>query len=241
MDFQLNHPFIFGIGAVVVIFVLTQSFFFLNLSIKRARELNISKDVIKRIILSTAVFTIPPAVAILLGVLSLSKFLGLPMPWIRLSILGAITYELTAAASAATTMGISVSNAIQDPQIYTTIVWVMTLGIIPSMILIPIFLKPLQNGLVKLRETDKAWSAIFMDAMFLGMISAFLGFVFGSVTPTLGGMMPIFVLLCSALIMIVIGLFVKKAKVSWLEDFALPISILGAMTFAVLIYPVLVR
>ena len=31
----------------------------------------------------------------------LSKFLGIPLPWIRMSVIGALTYELPAAESAA--------------------------------------------------------------------------------------------------------------------------------------------
>ena len=33
--------------------------------------------------------------------------------------------------------------------------------------------------------------------------------------------------------MSVVGLLVKKCKVRWLEDFALPISMLGAMALAI--------
>ena len=43
--------------------------------------------------MSSAVFTIAPAVAILLGVITLSKALGLPLPWLRLSVVGALTYD----------------------------------------------------------------------------------------------------------------------------------------------------
>jgi hypothetical protein len=64
-----------------------------------------------------------------------------------LSILGAITYGLTAVGSAAATMETSISKAITSGQIYVTILWVMTLGTIPSKLFIPLFLKKFQTGM----------------------------------------------------------------------------------------------
>jgi len=227
------------LGICVVIFVLMQSLYFLKRAIKRGSEIGITYETIRRVVVSTAIFTIAPALAILLGVISLSKFLGIPLPWIRLSILGAITYELSASASAALSMGISMTEPIRDAKVFTTIVWVMTLGIIPSMVIIPIFMKSIQRGLVKIKQKDERWGRIFMDALFMGMISAFLGLVFGSISLSPSGMMPLFVLLFSAGIMIVVGSIVSVKHWRWLEDFALPFSIIGAMAFAVFLNPFL--
>ena len=90
--FQVNSPFLYAVTAVVILFVLAQSVFFLVRAARRAKQLGISGAVVRKTIASTAVFTIAPAVAILLGVITLSKFLGLPLPWLRLSVLGALTY-----------------------------------------------------------------------------------------------------------------------------------------------------
>ena len=79
-----------------------------------------------------------------------------------------------------------------------------------------------------------------MTAMFLGMISAFLGMVFADVRKGLAGFIPIFVLLVSALIMCICGVLIKKCKMKWLETYALSISMVGAMIFAVLITPLIV-
>ena len=65
------------------------------------------------------------------------------------------------------------------------------------------------------------------------MISAFLGVVFATVNKGLVGWIPVFVMMASALIMAVCGLFVKKLKWKWMEDYALPISMLGAMALSI--------
>lgn len=78
-----------------------------------------------------------------------------------------------------------------------------------------------------------------MTAMFLGMISAFLGMVFADVRSGMKGFIPIFVLLVSAAIMGICGILIKKFQMKWLETYALSISMIGAMLFAVLITPLI--
>ncbi len=233
--FNLNSVFLFVVSGTFIVFVLCQAIFFLIRAYREGMKMGMEKKVLMRTVKTSIAFTIAPAVSILLGVITLSKFLGLPLPWLRLSILGAITYELTAAASAAATMGISISEAITSGQIYVTILWVMTLGIIPSMVLIPLFLKKFQSGMSVIKKRDPIWSEHFMTALFMGMISAFLGVVFKDVSKGLVGFISVFIMMFSAAVMIVIGLLLKKYKIKALEDYALPISMLSGMAFSIFI------
>ena len=240
MDFNVNSSFLYIVASCVIIFVLAQSVFFLVRAYKRGKELGMDKKKINKTILSTAIFTIAPAVSILIGVVTLSKALGIPLPWIRMSVIGALTYELPAAEATASVLGISLEETITDPKIYTAIAWVMTLGIMPSIILPPILMKKIQGGVVKLKNKDSKWGDIFMSSLFLGMISAFLGRVFADVRSGLVGFIPVFVLLVSAILMALCGLLIKKCNMKWLENYALSISMIGAMIFAVIITPVIV-
>lgn len=240
MEFSVNSTFLYIVAVLVILFVLAQSFFFLIRAYKRGKELGISNAKLKKTVVSTIVFTIAPAISILLGVVTLSKFLGIPLPWIRMSVIGAITYELPAATSTAKAFGISLAETIADPKIYSAIAWVMTLGILPSIILPPILMKKIQNGVVNMKNKDSKWGDMFMTSLFLGMISAFLGLVFADIRSGLVGLIPLFVLLVSALIMAVLGLLIKKFNMKWLETYALAISMVGAMIFAVVITPLIV-
>ncbi len=239
MKFNPNGGFLYMVAAVVIVFVIAQSLFFLIRSYKRAKVIGMDMTQLRKIIASTAIFTIAPAVSILLGVLTLSKFLGLPLPWIRLSVIGAITYELPAATTAANTMHIPITETIGNAKGFAVIAWVMTLGIMPSLVLVPLLLKRIQNGLLTLKKRDNKWGDLFLTAMFLGMISAFSGMVFMDVREGLRGWIPIFVLLFSALVMAVCGMFVKVFKVNWLYNYAMPISMLSAMAFAAIITPII--
>jgi len=152
-----------------------------------------------------------------------------------MSVIGALTYELPAATSTANALGISLSETITDPKTYSAIAWVMTLGIMPSIILPPLLMKRIQGGMIRLKQKDSKWGDIFQTSIFLGMISAFLGMVFSDVRSGLAGWIPVFVLLISAAIMAVLGLLIKKMGWKWLETYALAISMVGAMIGAVLL------
>lgn len=239
MSFSPNSTLLFVVAGCVILFVIAQSMFFLIRAYKRAKELGIDMSQVRKTIWSSALFTIAPAVSILLGVITLSKFLGLPLPWIRMSVIGAITYELPAATSTAKAFGISLSETITNPRIYSAIAWVMTLGILPSIILVPLLLKKIQKGLLKMKNKDAKWGDLFSTSLFLGMIAAFSGMVFADVRNGLEGWIPVFVLLCSAVVMGVCGLLIKKCKMTWLENYALPISMLVAMVFSMVITPLI--
>lgn len=241
MRFSPNSSFLYVVATIIILFVIAQSLFFLIRAYRRAKLIGMDMAQIRKVMISTTIFTIAPAVSILLGVITLSKFLGLPLPWIRLSVIGAITYELPAATTTANALGVSLSNSIMDPKAYSAIAWVMTLGILPSIVLVPVLLKRIQKGLLTIKNKDTKWGDLFITAMFLGMISAFLGMVFADVRSGLVGWIPMFVLLFSAIVMGICGVLVKVCKIQWLQNYALPISMLGAMAFAAVITPVIRR
>ena len=237
MEFSVNSPIIFVIVGAIIALVLAQSFFFLIRATKRAKELGISSETVKKTISSSAIFTIAPAVAILVGVVALSKSLGLALPWLRLSVIGSITYETVAAGNALEAAGLGAGSTVTSPSIYITIAWVMTVGIAAGLVLVPFVTKRLQSGLSNIGMKDKKWGEIFNNAMFLGMISAFLGYVFCDVGLVVkgdtSGLIPVCVMAVSAVVMAVCGLLATKAKIRWLTDYALPISLILGMASAI--------
>lgn len=238
MEFSVNHPLIFVLVGIVLLIVLGQSVFFLVRAIKRAKEKNMDMTVIKKTVKKAALFTIAPAVSILLGVIALSGSLGLPLPWLRLSVIGSLTYEQSAAASALDAIGTSFSELMNvvggiTAQQYVTVAIVMTLGIIPGIICIPLFCKNIEGGLMKIQKKDTRWGDILVTALFMGMISAFLGFIFCDITEGLKGWIPVFVMLVSAAVMAICGFLMKKFNWKWMGDYALPISMLLSMAAAI--------
>jgi hypothetical protein len=236
MTFNVNHPLLFVIVGAIIAVVLAQSVYFLVRALKRARELGLGAH-IKKTVISAAIFTIAPAVAVLIGVVALSKSLGVPLPWLRLSVIGSITYETVAAGNALEAANLSAGSTVTDPSIYITIAWVMTVGIAAGLILVPFVTKKLQSGLAKVGMKDKKWGEIFNNAMFLGMISAFLGYVFCDVGLVFkgdtSGLIPVCVMATAAVVMAICGTIATKFKIRWLTDYALPMSLIAGMASAI--------
>ena len=238
MQFQVNHPVLFLLAGIIVLAVLAQSVYFLLKAWRHGKEIGMPMDKLKRIALSTAIFTVAPALAIVISVISLSKKLGIPLPWMRLSVVGAITYETPAAANALSAMGLEWAEitSLTATQ-YVTVAAVMTMGIMVGIWLVPVVGKRLIGGMINLEKRDKKWGEIFSAALFLGMISAFLGYVFDDFTSVFhgdtSGLIPPLVMLCSALTMGICGLAMKKLHWRWMNDYALPISLLIGMLSAI--------
>ena len=262
MEFSVNHPILFVIVGLIVAVVMAQSVYFLIKAYRRAKELGVEKSVLRKTILTSAIFTIAPAVAIVISVITLAPSLGIALPWLRLSVVGSLSYETVAAANAASGMGKNLADFIgnMNASEYITIAIVMTVSILVGIWLTPVLAKKMQKGLGSFEAKDKKWSDILQNSLFIGMISAFVGFVFCDVsrlwdpaarfvTETVvqngvevknqvpvtatSGLIPVVVMGASALIMVVCGLLMKLPKMKWLSEYALPISLIAGMAIAI--------
>lgn len=235
MEFSLNSPILFIIVGAILLLVTAQSVFFLIRAWKAGVEMGIAKTKLRKTVISSAIFTIAPAVSILMGVIVLSKKLGLALPWLRLSVIGALTYELTAAEQACQAAGTSLeeSTTVIDGGQFLNISIVMTIGIIVGLVLVPILCKKIQGGMDNMKKKDTKWGEIVTNALFMGMISAFLGLIFCDISTGLAGWIKVFVMLVSAVCMALMGLLMKVTKWQWLNDYALPICMLVGMVAAI--------
>ena len=243
MEFYVNHPVLFVLAGLLIAVVLGQSVYFLIKALRRSKQIGMDQKKIRKTIKTAAVFTIAPAVSIVISVITLSKSLGIPLPWLRLSVVGSLSYEAIAASNAVSAMGLELGKISQlTAQQFVNITLVMTISIMMGIWLVPVIGKKLLGGMTTLEAKDKKWAEIFQNAMFIGMISAFVGYVFCDIarlwapvegfSPT-SGLIPVCVMAVSALVMIVLGVLMRKPKLKWLGDYALPISLVLGMVSAI--------
>ena len=242
VEFHVNHPILYILVGLLVAVVLGQSVYFLVKALRRSKQIGMDQAKIKKTIKTAAVFTVAPAVSIVISVITLSKSLGLPLPWLRLSVVGSLSYEAIAASNAVSAMGLTLGKIESlTAQQFVNITLVMTISIMMGIWLVPAIGKKLLGGMSSLENRDKKWAEIFQNAMFIGMIAAFLGFVFcdfsrlwipGDYSPT-SGLIPVCVLVVAAVVMLICGLLMKKPKFAWLGDYALPISLILGMASAI--------
>ena len=260
MEFYVNHPVLFLIAGLLVAVVLAQSVYFLVKALRRSKALGMNQAKIRKTMISAGIFTIAPAVAIVISVIVLSKTLGLPLPWLRLSVVGSMSYETVAATNALNAMGETLGSGNLGAQPFVNVLIVMTVSILMGIWLVPVIGKKLQKGMKSLSNRDAKWADIFQNSLFIGMIAAFLGFVFCDVSrlwdpgsrfitekivengvevekqvavSATSGMIPVCTMVVSALTMVVCGLLMKLPKMKWLSEYALPISLVVGMAAAI--------
>ena len=253
MEFHVNHPILFVLVGLIIATVIGQSVYFLIKSYRRAKEIGMDMTKINKTIKTAAIFTIAPAVSIVITVVALSKSLGIALPWLRLSVVGSLSYEAIAAANAASGMGTTLAELANNMTAsqYVTIASVMTISIMVGIWLVPVVAKKYQNGLVSFEKKDAKWSDILQNSLFIGMISAFVGFVFcdvsrlwlseggvfvdseGATFSSTSGLIPVFVMAVSAISMCALGIVSKKTKWRWINDYALPLCMIVGMICAI--------
>ncbi len=244
MDFKESW-FMYALALGVVAFVIIQSVFFIVKSWKHAKELGIDKEKLKNTVVSSILFTIAPAVSILATVIVLANALGIVLPWIRLTVIGNLAYETTAAQSAVEAMGGTLSNSIADPQQFSTVAWAMTIGSIAPLLLLPFVCKKLQKKIgnaVNKSESSKKLGDAISAAAFIGIISAFIArAIAGTTSDGVGnaGFMSIAVLLVSMIVMVILETLCKKFKLEKFSSFTMPISMFVGMGAAMLFEAVL--
>ena len=135
LNFSVNHPLLFVMVGVIIAAVIAQSVYFLVRAWRRALALGIPKDKLTKIVRSAAVFTVAPAVSIVVGVIILSKNLGVALPWLRLSVIGSLSYETIAAEQTIGAFGTEIT-ALTASQ-YVTVALVMTVSILVGIWLAP--------------------------------------------------------------------------------------------------------
>lgn len=261
MSLIANSWWMYLLGAIVVFFVLGISIFFILKAFRDAKTLNMDKKVLYKVIFNSALFTILPSIAILIGIVALSKDIGIPLPWIRLSVIGALQYEGTAVKT------VLDGAQLADPSTFITVCLVMTAGIISG----PLFCligyeiydrKVLSKARVqKTEDTEKVveekpvtesaepakpkkdLGSLLFSAIFIAMVSAFMaddikvlfypktGTVVYQPTPYV----PTIVIAVTILSMWIFDILETKCKQKWLASFSLGFSMIIGMATAAIV------
>ncbi len=232
-----NSGFMYVLGGSIAVFITLLSIFFMAKSYNAAITVGIDKKVIKKVIRSSCIFTVVPSIAILLGLVTMSGGLGVPLSWMRLSVVGAVQYELIAADAAASSANLpALLLEYITPEVFVSIATVMTVCILSGLLFNIFFLKKYTSGIRNMQQKDNKWGRLVVASMFMGMICTFLG------TPIIDwrldaqeGWLSLAVMAVSALVMFACDITVKKLKAKSLEGFSLPLSMIVGMIFAMII------
>jgi hypothetical protein len=241
---QLNGGGVYLICGSIVAFIAVVCVVFMVRAWRAGKALGMDVTRMKRAVTASATFSVLPSVGILLGVLALSGSLGVPWPWLRLSVIGALHYETQVADAAAEQLGIRLAPEAMTTQAFATIALLMSLCIMWGMILAALFnrryLKRLE-GKNPEKKTGGGFGDMAMIAMFIGMVSTYLGSYLGSfvsgkgLLTFSGSWTPLLVAAVAALAMAGFTWLSEKKHLDWLDNFSIAGSMLLGMLAAVLV------
>lgn len=240
---------LYAVGAFVTLFIISGSLFFAYHANKRSKELNMSREDIKKAVISSVSFSVLPSIGIFIGIITMSGFLGIALPWIRLSVLGALHYELMAADLAVE--GVNAANLTVEN--FVTIAFTMTIAIVWGSLFTLFFFKKYQSKVIDkaTKKDSRSFGPFLFQAVFIGLISAYFGDAFSrmfgyKVREIIDGsytgndsiettFVPLIVFVISFLTMMLFDYLVQRKNIKWLENFQLSFAMLIGMASAVLL------
>lgn len=241
---KLSSAPMYWICGGIIGFVALLCVVFMVRAYRAGKAIGMDETKMKRVIVSSATFSVLPSVGILLGVIALSGSLGIPWPWLRLSVIGALHYETQVAQAAAEQVGMEkLSGEQMTASGFATIALLMSICIMWGMVLSVFFNKKYTGRLTQngKKEGTPGFGDAAMTAMFIGLVSAYIGSYLGSFTSG-GGLFtfrgdwtPLVVVGVSGLTMAFFIWLAKKPKFAFVENFSVAASMLLGMASAVLV------
>lgn len=224
-----NSNYFYLWGGIILLVILIQALLFIRLAWREGKRIGLSSRRMLTGLRAGMVSAILPSIPIVIMLIAMSAVLGIPFPWIRLSVIGSGPYELLAAGIGAESMGIKGLGGSGYTQfVFANSVWVMTIGAMWSGLIVFFFLKKIKKQYQKIENRDPRWMKIITSAAFFGVICVFLA------QPVVAGGVPLLTTITGAVLMVICALLITKLDLKWLREFALPISMIGAMAGAIL-------
>lgn len=223
-----NHPFVYvacGIAILIVIIILLN---FLRLSIKRAKEIGYSNSDLLKVVKTTLIVSIGPALSILIPMLALIKVLGRPFSWLRLSVIGSASMEMILANWALSSNGYGALGTDLPGVAFGAVALVVGCSVIDGM-LINIFLnKRVSQSLDKMRNTNMEFTNMLTETLFGSFIGAL----------AVPSMMESAVSFASAItgfvFFLIIIFLIRKLNLKKMNEYSFAIALIGGMLMAIL-------
>ena len=241
-EFSLRDPMVFVLYGVVLAFIVALSLYYMLSAFKRAKELGIESSKIKKVITTSATFSILPGLGIALGVVTLIGTLGIAFPAIRLSVVGSLQYETQMANGVAEGLYGSMSNMIAhgiSAQDFATMTMIMTVAICSGGVEVLFFYRLYQPKIGKLMAKTTGGKKggvnigdLIFQVSFIGMVIGYLAMSIETLAKNVtfvDGYYNFIAVLVAMGCMYVCDVLINKANWKWLDSFSTPVSMLIAM------------
>ncbi len=225
-----NSSLLYGLVIAGLVFVAGLCLVFYRKTYNRAIELGFTKETLKAINKSTISMTVVPSISIVIGLITLSTVIGTPWAWFRLSVVGAVTYELIAAQMATAALGFTEMTAAMasDGATFGAVMFVMSMGIIAGVIINAFIGKKLTTSMSKAGSKPGGFGPILNGCFMMALMCVMLPF------QAFNGLVYVMVMVTSALITMGVGVIIQKTGAKWLGDFTVAITLILGMASSLL-------
>ncbi len=219
---------VFIVCLIPVVIVVFQSLRFISIARKEGKEIGMEDQTIKKVISNSAIFSILPSLPIIITMAALMPALGKFIPWLRLSVIGSVSYESMCADLTITSFGYTgLGDTSMSTEAWVGVVWVMSVVALSW---------PLCN-LVGLRLYDKGMKKV--SGPFMGILAAslFIGMLAIMGIPrflNFEAPVSIVVGVVSGLSVLLFDFLAKKTGLKILSEFSFPLAMILGMAAAVI-------
>ena len=217
-------------SSVIIVVVFVQAIRLSMIAFRTGREIGMPSSQLWKAFRTGLTTSIVPAIAVLLGLIVMIPKLGLPFPWMRLSVIGSVSYELMAAGIGAGAIVDKGLGGDMNGIAFANAVWAMSIGSIFALIIVGFFTPNIMKLKDKIAGGDEGWMKVMTAAAFFGAVGYMVA------QPVVKQGAPLVALIGGFVSMALLGIIITAAKQSWLKEWALSLAIIGGMAAAGLAY-----
>lgn len=227
-----NSPAIWALASIAVIAVLVETILFLRLARKAAglKEINLTKKQCNRALRAGVVSAIGPAFGVFIVMIGLISVLGGPISWLRLSVIGGATTELTAATVGVNALGGDISQPLSMLEL-SNAWWTMSINACGWLVVTWIFGSRMEKVRNRIGGGDSRWMEIFSSAATLGIFGAFCSeYVVTGIQSV--DWKVVLVMIVSAAAMFILQQLSNRYK--WLKEYCLGLAMVAGIASAMI-------
>lgn len=210
---------------VGLVYILGLSLAFLKKAYNRCLELGISKEKLHDVIKSSAVFSLVPALSIVVGFFALvAVFQSVIWPWWRLSVIGSLSYETQISGLLASSFGQSMDNL--SPTQFGAVLILMSIGMLSGFLILIPFGKKMCMSVTK-DENSSTWKYVFSGVFMMTLFAVYIPVIL------IGDTIQACVMLTGLVVAVVLGILSNKPGLKWLNNFIMAFTLIAGMASSV--------
>ncbi|WP_239643446.1 DUF5058 family protein [Natronococcus jeotgali] len=163
-----NSAYMWAAAGLVVLLVIAQAGLFMRRAYRSGKRMGMSEDQLKTGMRAGMISAVGPAVAILIGMMALVATVGGAIAWMRLSAIGSVMFELSAAELGTQQLGYSLGDEGLTEVAYANAVWVMTFGAVGWLVISGLFTPHMETVRQRIGSGREALLPVISAAAMLG-------------------------------------------------------------------------